>query len=55
MFPVCSYTAGFRLLPSPVRHAATTPIIKLGPEFASLHDFQARMPHIPDIRCVAGL
>lgn len=37
------------LIPSPVRHAVTTPIIKLGPEFASLHDFQVRMAHIPDI------
>ena len=32
-----------------MRHAATTPIVKLGPEFASLSDFVVRMPHIPDI------
>ncbi len=47
---VCDVTCrACRLIPSPVRHAVTTPIIKLGPEFASLHDFQVRMAHIPDI------
>ena len=45
----CGRTLPCRLIPSPVRHAATTPIVKLGPEFASLSDFLLRMPHIPDI------